>query len=52
MSIKLLAYLHILFTPFVVSAAIEFLPFWLAWPVVLLGSMTWIGSCIILAEKE
>ena len=50
MSKKLRLHLYILFTPFVVGAAIEFLPFWLAWPITLLGVMTWLGSCAILAE--
>ena len=52
MNKKRRAHLYILFTPFVVAAAIEFLPFWLAWPVGLLGAMTWIGACIIVVEKE
>ena len=50
MNKKLRLQLYILFTPFVVGAAIEFLPFWLAWPIALLGVMTWLGSCVILAE--
>lgn len=44
------AYLYILITPFVVGAAFEFLPLWVAWPIALLGAMTWFGSCVILAE--
>jgi len=40
--------------PFVISAALEFLPFWLAAPIVLLGMMQWLGACITLAglKKE
>jgi len=50
MNKKLRLHLYILFTPFVVGAAIEFLPFWLAWPIAFLGAFGWLGSCAILAE--
>jgi len=46
------ATLHVLFWPFAISAALEFLPAWLYWPIWLLGAMTWIGACLILAEKD
>lgn len=36
--------------PFVISAALEFLPQWLSFPVLLLGTMQWLGACITLAE--
>jgi ABC-type microcin C transport system permease subunit YejE len=36
--------------PFVISAAIEFLPFWLAAPIAFLGAVQWLGACIALAE--
>jgi len=36
--------------PFVISASIEFLPFWLSAPIVLLGAMQWLGAGITLAE--
>lgn len=52
MNKKTKAYLHVVITPFVVAAAVEFLPFWLAWPSVLLGVMVWIGACIQMTEKE
>jgi CRISPR/Cas system-associated protein Csm6 len=38
--------------PFVISAAIEFLPFWLTIPVVLLGMMQWLSACITLAKLD
>jgi len=38
--------------PFVILAALEFLPFWLAAPIVLLGMMQWFGACITLAELK
>jgi len=34
--------------PFVISAAIEFLPAWVYLPIALLGAMQWIGACITL----
>ena len=46
------AYLHIITLPFVISAAVEFLPAWVYWPIALLGGMAWIGACAILNEKE
>ena len=52
MTRKQRAYLHIIILPFVISAAVEFLPTWLIWPVALLGGMAWIGACAILNEKE
>jgi hypothetical protein len=36
--------------PFFISAAIEFLPAWVCWPIALLGAMQWLGACITLAE--
>ena len=42
--------------PFVISAALEFLPFWLSAPIMLLGTMQWLGACVTLVklteEKE
>ena len=52
MTKKQRAYLHIITLPFVISAAVEFLPAWVYWPVALLGGMAWIGACAILNEKE
>jgi len=52
MTRKRSAYLHIVTLPFVASAAIEFLPAWIHWPVALLCGMAWLGACAILAEKE
>ena len=46
------AYLHIVALPFVISAAVEFLPAWLYWPIALIGGMSWFGACAIVAEKE
>jgi hypothetical protein len=37
--------------PFVISAAIEFLPAWVYWPIALLGAMQWIGACILLNKE-
>ncbi len=52
MTRKRSAYLHIVTMPFIVSAAIEFLPAWLYWPIALICGMSWLGACAILAEKE
>jgi len=38
--------------PFVISAAIEFLPAWVYWPIALLGAMQWLGACITIAELK
>jgi hypothetical protein len=46
------AYLHIIALPFVISAAVEFLPVWVYCPTALLGGMAWFGACAILIEKE
>lgn len=40
MTKKLKAYLHIVTLPFIVSAAFEFLPAWLYWPIALIGGMS------------
>ena len=52
MTKKQRAYLHIITLPFVISAAVEFLPAWVYWPVALLCGMALIGACAILNEKE
>jgi len=52
MTRKQRAYLHIITLPFVISAAVEFLPAWLYWPTSLICAMAWVGACGILAEKE
>ncbi len=52
MTRKRSAYLHIVTIPFIISAAIEFLPAWLYWPIALICGMSWLGACAILAEKE
>jgi hypothetical protein len=44
--------LWILGLPFVISAALEFLPKWLSFPVLLLGIMQWLGACITLTELK
>jgi hypothetical protein len=38
--------------PFVISAAIEFLPPWLYWPICIVFGMVWIGAFITIGEKE
>jgi hypothetical protein len=38
--------------PFVISAAIEFLPAWVYWPIALLGAMQWLGACTMLVELK
>lgn len=38
--------------PFVISAAIEFLPAWVYWPIALLGAMQWLGACTTLVELK
>ena len=38
--------------PFVISASVEFLPFWLSAPIVILGTMQWAGACITLIELK
>ena len=50
MNKKLRLHLYILFTPFVVGAAFEFLPLWVAWPVAFLGIIIWLGACVKAAE--
>lgn len=52
MTRKTRAYLHIIILPFVISAAVEFLPAWLYWPISLISAMVWFGACAILTEKE
>jgi hypothetical protein len=52
MTRKQRAYLHIIILPFVISAAVEFLPAWLYWPIALIGGMAWLGAWVILMEKE
>ena len=52
MTRKRRAYLHIVTLPFVISAAIEFLPAWIYWPIALICGMAWFGACGILVEKE
>ena len=50
MNTRNLMLLWVFSLPFVISASIEFLPFWLAAPIVLLGVMQWCGACITLAR--
>ena len=38
--------------PFVISASVEFLPFWLSAPIVILGTLQWGGACITLVELK
>jgi hypothetical protein len=52
MTKKQKAYLHIMTLPFAISAAVEFLPAWVYWPIALLGGMAWLGACAILVEEE
>jgi hypothetical protein len=52
MTRKRSAYLHIISLPFVISAAFEFLPTWLYWPIALIGGMAWFGACLMLIEKD
>jgi len=48
--IELMASVFIL--PFVVSASIEFLPGWLSWPISVLSAMIWVGSLMLIQEKN
>jgi len=52
MTRKRSAYIRIITLPFIISAAFEFLPAWLYWPIALIGGMSFWGSCVILCEKE
>ena len=52
MTEKQRAYLHLIILPFVISAAFEFCPPWVYWPICLLGCIAWVGSCVILSEKD
>ena len=52
MTKKQRAYLHIIALPFVISAAVEFLPAWLYWPTSLICAMAWVGACVMLTEEE
>jgi len=47
---KCTAYVYLL--PFIVCAAIAFLPWWIYGPITLLGTMMWLGAFIILSEKK
>lgn len=44
--------LEIIFIPFIISASIEFLPTWLYVPVIFIGSMFWLGACILLSKES
>lgn len=44
--------LLIILLPFVISAACEFLPRWVALPSILVGSMLWLGTCALIMDKE
>jgi hypothetical protein len=52
MTKKQRAYLHIMILPFDISAAVEFLPAWVYWPIALLGGIAWFGACVILTASE
>ena len=43
---------YIMITPFVVSAAVEFLPRWLSAPIGMLGFMLWLGALFMLLDKK
>jgi hypothetical protein len=51
-STKRIATWLIVTLPFVISAAIEFLPPWVYWPICIVFGMVWIGAFITLGEKE
>jgi len=38
--------------PFIISAAIEFFPAWLYWPIAILGGMVWLGALVQLGGME
>jgi len=44
------AYLHIITLPFVISAAFEFLPAWLYWPIAVICGIAWFGAFVNLSE--
>lgn len=52
MTEKQRAYLHLIILPFIISAAIEFCPAWVYWPITFLGCLGWVGACVILKEKN
>ena len=52
MTRKRIAYLYIITLPFVISAAVEFLPAWVYWPIALLCGMAWLGAGLILGEEK
>jgi hypothetical protein len=43
---------YIMITPFVVSAAAEFLPRWISAPIAVLGAMLWLGALFMLLDKK
>jgi len=46
------AHLYIITLPFVISAAVEFLPAWVYWPIALLCGMAWVGACAMAIEEK
>lgn len=48
---KLSPLIYIFVTPFAVSSAIEFLPFWVSWPIAVLGGLHWFGSLLLLNKE-
>lgn len=52
MTKKQKAYLHIMILPFAISAAVEFLPAWVYWPIALLCGMAWVGACAMAIEEK
>lgn len=42
----------IILLPFVISAACEFLPRWVALPSILVGSMLWLGTCALIMDAK
>ena len=52
MTKKSVPYLYIVILPFIVSAALEFLPKWVSLPITFLGVLFWAGACAMLLERE
>lgn len=47
-----LAFWMVIGAPFVIGAAVEFLPAWLALPLVFVGVMLWLGAFLTLKDRK
>lgn len=52
MKSKLINHIMILANPFLIGAAINFLPAWVSVPAVLLLALFWLGSWVLIAKEN